>query len=241
MRKVFLGFFLSVLSISFAKTCPDEKTVEKKVRELTRRDFKVVEISKLKDLNLCQIVLKSGLRAVVIYTDKNFDYLITGNVFSLKEGKNLNEEAVKKHSRVSKKVLKDLEKLTDLKYNPGQKKYVYFISDPDCPFCRRTEPIIKKWAKEKGVEIRHIFFPLPIHPKAKDKAIDIICSGKGYEYVHKDFEPKHICEKGKEKVERNIRYLSKLGVSGTPTIIGQNGKVLIGMPRSEKDLDELIE
>ncbi len=241
MKKVLLSFGLFAFSISFAGSCPDKNTAEEKIKNLTRRNYEVVEINRLKDLNLCQIVLKSGLRPIVIYTDKNFDYLITGNVFSLKEGKNLNEEAVRKHAKVSKEVLKELERLTDLKYNPGQKNYVYFISDPDCPFCRRTEPIIKKWAKEREVEIRHIFFPLPIHPKAKPKAIDIICSGKGYEYVHKDFEPKNLCEKGKEKVEKNIRYLSKLGVSGTPTIIGQNGKVLIGMPRSEKDLDKLIE
>ncbi|GAB6065144.1 DsbC family protein [Aquifex pyrophilus] len=224
--------------LAFA-TCPPEKDVKDLVDKIFRGKPEIANVSPVKELNLCQVVVKNGLRPVVLYVNKDMSHLIVGNVIDLKEGKNLTAEARDKFAKVDEETLKELEKLTDLTYGEGN-KYVYFISDPDCPFCRRLEPVLKDWAKKNKVQIRHIFYPLPIHPKAKDKAVDIICSGKGYEYVHKDFEPKNLCEKGKEKVEKNIEFLSKLGVSGTPTLIGMNGKVQVGLPRSEEELDRLI-
>ncbi|HIP42461.1 MAG TPA: DsbC family protein [Aquifex aeolicus] len=238
MKKLSLISLIFFSSIVYA-SCPSPEKFEKKLEEITKRKLTVVEVSPIKGLKLCQAVIKNGLRPLVIYTDENLNYLISGNLIDIKSGKNLTTEAIKKYQRVSKEILKELENLVDFRYGRGE-KYVYFISDPDCPFCRGLEPILKEWAKENNVEIRHIFFPLPIHPKAKDKAIDIICSGKGYEYTHKDFEPKNLCDEGKKKIERNIEYLSELGVSGTPTLIGMNGQVLIGLPRSKNDLNELI-
>ncbi|RUM32526.1 MAG: DsbC family protein [Aquifex sp.] len=238
MKKISSISLMLFASIVYA-SCPSPEKFQKKLEEITQRKLNVVEVSPIEGLKLCQAVIKNGLRPLIIYTDENLNYLISGSLIDIKNGKNLTMETVKKYQKVSKDVLKELEKLVDLRYGKGE-KYVYFISDPDCPYCRRLEPILKEWAKENNVEIRHIFFPLPIHPKAKDKAIDIICSGKGYEYAHKDFEPKNLCDKGKEKIERNIKYLSELGVSGTPTLIGMNGQVLIGLPRSKNDLDELI-
>ncbi|WP_461831441.1 DsbC family protein [Aquifex sp.] len=230
-----LGF---IGGLAFA-TCPPEKDVKDLVGQIIRGKPEVVNLSPVKGLNLCQVVVKNGLRPIVLYVDKDMDYLIVGTVYDLKNRKNLTAEAQDRFAKVDEKTLKELEKLTDLTYGKGD-KYVYFISDPDCPFCRRLEPMLKDWAKKNNVQIRHIFYPLPIHPKAKDKAIDIICSGKGYEYAHKDFEPKNLCERGREKVEKNIEFLSKLGVSGTPTLIGMNGRVQVGLPRSEGELDKLI-
>jgi len=238
MKKLTLISLVLSASVVYA-SCPSPKELQKELEKITRQKFNVVEISPIKGLELCQAVIKNGLRPLVIYTDENLNYIISGNLIDIKRGKNLTAEITKKYQKVSKEVLKELENLVDLRYGKGE-KYVYFISDPDCPYCRRLEPILKEWAKENHVEIRHIFFPLPMHPKAKDKAIDIICTGKGYEYAHKDFEPQNLCDKGRKKVEKNIKYLSELGVSGTPTLIGMNGQVLIGLPGSKNDLNELI-
>ena len=235
----FLGLGLVLPAVVHA-SCPSKEELKEKLRDLLQGSWKIEAVKEIEDAELCAVVVKSGIRSVVLYVDEDVRYLFTGNLFDLKTKKNLTAELSKKYSKVSPEVLKKLEKLTDLKFNPGKEKYVYFISDPDCPFCRRLEPILKEWAKKNNVEIRHIFYPLPMHPKAKEKAIDIICSDKGYEYVHKDFEPKNLCEEGKKKIEENIKYLSKIGVTGTPTLIGMNGQVHVGLPRSEEELNKLI-
>ncbi len=243
MRKfltVFLGLSL-ILPATIYASCPSKEELRDKLKEIFHENWKIEAVEEIKGIELCAVVVKSGIRSMTIYVDKEVKYLFTGNLFNLKSKKNITAELSRKYSKVSPEVLKKLEQLTDLKFNEGKKKYVYFISDPDCPYCRKLEPIIKKWAKENNVEIRHIFYPLPMHPEAKDKAIDIICSKKGYEYVHKDFEPKNLCEEGKRKLEENIKFLSKIGVTGTPTLIGMNGQVHVGLPRSVGELNKLIQ
>ncbi|NPA33124.1 MAG: DsbC family protein [Aquificae bacterium] len=238
--KRFLGVFSSFVFAYAVASCPSPQEVEKVLEDLTLKKMKVETVKPLEELGLCVAVVKSGLKPLVIYVDKDLKYLISGNLIDIKKRENLTAKIANEYQKVSQEVLKELEQLTDLRFNQGAKKFVYFISDPDCPYCRKLEPILKKWAKENDVEIRHIFFPLPMHPKAKEKAIDIICSGKGYEYVHKDFEPKNLCEEGKKKIEKNIQVLSRIGVTGTPTLIGMNGKVIVGLPPSEEALNELI-
>lgn len=243
MKKILvaiLGVSLVLPAVATA-SCPSKEEVKKKLEEIFRGSWEIAAIKEVEDLDLCAVVVRSGIRSVVVYVDEDLKYLFAGNLFDLKAKKNLTAELAEKYAKVSPDVLKKLEKLTDYTYNKGHDKYIYFISDPDCPFCRRTAPILEKWAKKNGVEVRIIFFPLPMHPNAKSKAIDIICSkDKKYEEIHSDFEPKNLCEEGKKKVEENIKYLSKIGVSGTPTLIGMNGKVIPGLPRSEEELNKLI-
>ncbi len=240
-------FLLSLLSFIFLlpvlsrADCPSKDELRTKLKDVLRGDWSIVAVKKLNELDLCAVAVKSGIRSVVFFVDEDVNYLITGNLFDLKSKKNITAELAEKYAKVSPKILKELAGLTDYTYNKGHDKYIYFISDPECPFCRRTAPILKEWAKKNNVEVRIIFFPLPIHPKAKPKAIDIICSkNKKYEDIHSDFTPKNQCEEGKRKVEKNIRYLAKLGVSGTPTLIGMNGRVIFGVPRSEEELNKLI-
>ncbi|NPB06403.1 MAG: DsbC family protein [Aquificae bacterium] len=223
-----------------APSCPSKLAFQEKLKPLVGEGWQVVSVEPLKDLNLCAVVLKKGFNTFVLYMDPKLNYLISGHVIDVRRQVNVSRELANKYARVTEKELKKLEELTDLKFNEGAKKYVYFISDPDCPFCRKTEPILKEWAKKRGVEIRHIFFPLPMHPEAFDKAVDIVCSKKGYEYVHKDFKPENLCEEGRKKIERNVKELSQMGVSSTPTIVGMTGKVITGLPSDEKVLDELI-
>jgi thiol:disulfide interchange protein DsbC len=46
-------------------------------------------------------------------------------------------------------------------------KTVFEFTDPDCPYCRKAS----KYFEGRTDVTRHVFFyPLPRHPKAKDKA-----------------------------------------------------------------------
>ncbi|AAC07827.1 DsbC family protein [Aquifex aeolicus] len=234
-----LSFILLSAAFVYA-SCPEPSKFEEKLKEITQREWKVQAVSEVKDLGLCQVVVKRGLEPLVIYMDKDMNYLITGNVIDLKNGKNLTAETVRKYAKVSPEVLKELEKMTDLKFGKGD-KYVYFISDPHCPYCNRLAPILKNWADKNDVQIRVIFYPLPFHKGADEKAASLICKKDvKYEELHTKDKPEKVCEEGMEKVKKNVEYLSKLGVTGTPTLIGMNGKVLVGLPRSEKQLDELV-
>ncbi len=241
---------LIVLAVSFAllssckatqaKVCPDKNTVKTNLSKLINRNFSVESVKPMKKMKeFCEVVVKIGLRPVVLYTNGEGKNYIVGNAFDVDTKENLTQKTASKYMSVSKDILQKLEGLVNITYGKGD-KYVYYISDPDCPFCARLSPVIKEWAKKNGVQIKVILYPLPIHPKAKDKAVALVCDKKGFDDLHKEVNTKNQCEKGKKAIEENMQFLQKIGVSGTPTVIGMNGKYVVGLPRSMDELNSLV-
>ncbi len=123
---------------------------------------------------------------------------------------------------------------------------IVIFDDPDCPFCRKSIPLVKQLYEKNpnkvAVFIR--WFPLDFHPDARRKAEIIACSRDYFKAKEqlikgKDVKPdKKNCD-GEAIVERDMELGFKLGVSGTPTffIISSDGeneyadiKMIVGAP-----------
>ena len=224
-----------------SKACPTEDKIKAGVKDLIPQEFKVESVQMLKDIpGLCEVVIKVGAQPLVFYTDKEAKYVLAGSLISLADKKNITRERQQEFMKLSQEQLKELEKYTDFTF--GEKssgKFIYKFTDPDCPFCKRSEPIVEKWAKEKGVEVRVILFPLPIHPGAFPKSVSLICDKKGWEEYKSGYKSENQCEDGKRKVEENLALGERIGIGGTPTFVGSNGKIHSGLP-TEEDLNKLI-
>jgi thiol:disulfide interchange protein DsbC len=189
---------------------------------------------------ICEVVVKVGLKPIVIYTNSEAKNIIVGNLFNVETKENLTERTAQRHMTVSKDILAKLEKHVNMTYGKGD-KYIYYISDPDCPFCKRLSPVLKDWAEKNNVQIKVILYPLPIHPEAKNKSIAMVCDKRGYDDMHTYKNTKNLCEEGKRAIEANVKLMEEIGVTGTPTLIGMNGKYVVGLPRSLEDLKTLIQ
>jgi thiol:disulfide interchange protein DsbC len=222
--------------------CPTQEKIKTGVKELIPQEFKVESVQTLKDIpGLCEVVIKVGAQPLVFYTDKEMKYVMAGNLISLADKKNITRERQQEFMKVSQDLLKELEKHKDFAFGKvGSQKYIYLWTDPDCPFCKRSEPIVEKWAIEKGVEVRVILFPLPIHPQAFGKSVALVCDKKGWEEYKSGYNSNNQCEDGKKKIENNLKLAEKYGINGTPTFIGMNGKTHAGVP-TVQDLDRLIQ
>jgi thiol:disulfide interchange protein DsbC len=186
MRKALVfGLFASLVAASCqqGKMCPTEEKVKASMKELIPQEFRVESVQALKEIpGLCEVVIKVGAQPIVFYTDKEMKYVLAGDLLSLAEKKNITRERQQEFMKLSQDLLKDLEKHTDFVFGKvGSQRYIYLWTDPDCPFCKRSEPIVEKWANEKGVEVRVILFPLPIHPQAFEKSVSLVCDKKGWE------------------------------------------------------------
>jgi len=237
---LFASFVL--VSCQQGKACPKEDKVKASMKEFIPQEFRVESIQALKEIpGLCEVVIKVDGQPLVFYTDKEMRYVLAGNLLSLADKKNITRERQQEFMKVSQDLLKELEKHKDFAFGKvGSQKYVYMFTDPDCPFCKRSEPIVEKWANEKGVEVRVILFPLPIHPQAFGKSVALVCDKKGWEEYKSGYNSNNQCEDGKKKIESNLQLAEKYGISGTPTFIGMNGKIHVGLP-TEQDLDRLIQ
>ena len=167
----------------------------------------------------------------VFYVDSSGKYAMLGNLLDLSTKNSLTEQRTNALNRISWQQLP-----TDLAIvhviDQGKNKIALF-TDPDCPFCKRLEA--ETISKLSNVTVYYYFFPLAIHPHAVDHAKRILCA-ENPESALVGFMAKDL-PLGKNNTCDNAAKLSKMQaigtdvvqVSGTPTIVLPNGKLISGL------------
>lgn len=119
---------------------------------------------------------------------------------------------------------------------PSAPKKVIVFDDPDCPFCRKLHAELKEVVSKRDDIVFYIkLFPLiELHPKSYDKSKAIVCS-KSFKLLDDAFSGKDVpspsCET--KQIDMNIELASKLGITGTPTLILKNGEVIPGYAKAD--------
>jgi thiol:disulfide interchange protein DsbC len=123
--------------------------------------------------------------------------------------------------------------------NPQGIRKLYVFTDPDCAYCRKLHVELKKLEKiTPDVAIYVMLYPLQIHPQAYDKSRKIIAA-KSLEMLERAFNggdlPQPIGNEGSEAVDAIISFADNNGISGTPTLVLPDGRIMIGL----KDADSI--
>ncbi|NPA49948.1 MAG: DsbC family protein [Thermodesulfobacteria bacterium] len=225
--------FLGAQAVLANKSCPDPAELKETLKTLfAKQDFKVASVGPAPVEGLCEVILEAQGGKKLTYVDKNGRYLVVGRIIDIKARKDLTQERVTDLNRLSPAKLKELEEL--VAFSVGKGPEIFFVTDPDCPHCKRAEKILLPLAKEGKIKVKVILFPLEaLHPKAKEKAVAIICDGKGLEALIEGYQGKQ-CEAGLKKVEKTIATLPKLGIRATPTYIFPDGRVISGVLSAEQ-------
>jgi len=233
-------FYLSLGVGSLALACPTPQEVQKGFDNIFVAPLKVKEVKPAPIKGLCEVVAEFRHQKMVFYVDENGKYILLGNgpfanIVNMKTKENLTREEVQNLNKLSQSEVHELDKYVAFTY--GHKgKVVYLFTDPECPFCHRLEPTLKKLADEGKIQIKVILFPLPFHPHAREKAVAIVCKHIGWKGLFNQYwTPERMeklkdwqCEEGRELVRKSIEIGNKYGVSGTPTMITQEGKKIVG-------------
>jgi thiol:disulfide interchange protein DsbC len=123
----------------------------------------------------------------------------------------------------------------------GAKTVVEF-TDPDCPYCRKAS----KYFDGRSDVTRHVFFyPLPRHPKAKEKAQYVLSQMDSISAYHEVMSGKMdsvakfegITPRGIKLQEEQFESAKKQKVDSTPTFI-INGRIIVGF--DQKKIDEAL-
>ncbi len=212
-------------------SCPSKAALEKTIQKTFRQRLDVVDVKPVGSSGLCQVQIKFRNQNRLIYSDSKGDYLMAGQLFSTKDGKNLTREAMTEINRLTKDELEKLDKLTA--FVVGNKgPVVYFVTDPHCPYCKKAEQIIEPLAKEGKLTVKYVLFPLKFHKGAREECISIICDKKGLEGFRNRYRSENQCEKGKKQVDKTVNFLMSKGITGTPTYIFPDGRYHSGvMPK----------
>ena len=170
-----------------------------------------------------------------IYVLPNTEYIILGDIFSLK-GDRPESETEKDKGRLRLKILADLDQDSFIKFKSNNEKSVLTVfTDVECTYCRKFHSEIDEYLKN-GVSINYLAFPRTgIDSSSYEKMVAAWCSNEKKESITNlkndiDIELNN-CE---NPVENHFEIGRRIGVTGTPAIITQTGLLLPGyIPANE--------
>jgi thiol:disulfide interchange protein DsbC len=134
-------------------------------------------------------------------------------------------------------IASDLDFGKSITIGSGPKTVIEF-TDPDCPFCRQAS----KYFDGRSDVTRHVFFyPLPRHPRAKEKARFVLSmpdKAKAYHDVMSgkmDAAPRLASTtEGIKLQEEQLEIAKKHKVVSTPSFM-INGRIIVGFDKDKID------
>jgi len=155
-------------------------------------------------------------------------YMLQGDLYDLKARVNLSEQ---KRSEQRLALMRAVKEEDAIVFSPqGKARHtVYVFTDIDCGYCRRMHKEIKGYT-DLGIEIRYLAFPRTgIDTPSYYKAVSVWCAKDRKQAITE-------AKAGREPPERTCtnpvgaEYSlgSRVGVSGTPTLVFGDGSMLPG-------------
>ena len=226
MRLLFILLMLLPATLQAA----DDPNVAPKIADQIRQqngDMNIDSVWSTPVTGIYEIVVGSN----VYYVDRSGKYLITGHLFETAGKKDLTAARLEQINKIAWSVL-PLDKAIVSGDPKGAEMAVF--TDPDCPYCRKFEEVLKD---VKGVKVYTFLMPLiQLHPDAKRKSEAIWCAKDRHGALQQVMlNDKPITDSGCETPLDEIAALArKLKINGTPTIISKDGRKLGGMLPADK-------
>jgi len=165
--------------------------------------------------------------AEVFYVSADGRYLFNGNVVDLKAGKNLTEE---KRGQGRLKLISEVDEKSMLIFSPKEVKHrITVFTDIDCQYCRRLHQDMAE-LNNLGIEVRYLFFPRAgLGSKSYDKAVTVWCSANRQQALTDAKAGKSLSNKKCDNpIEKHMALVEKIGLTGTPSIILEDGTLIPG-------------
>lgn len=174
----------------------------------------------------------SGLYEVVIgprlfYVSEDGRYLIQGNVIDTKTRENLTES---KLAKAKKAAMDQVGEGTMIVFEPKEPKHTITVfTDIDCGYCRKLHREIDDFSKE-GIRVRYLFYPRAgVGSPSYKKAVSVWCADDRRQAMTDAKAGKDLEDKACDNPVQDHMLLGELmGVTGTPAIVLEDGKLVPG-------------
>lgn len=176
----------------------------------------------------------------VIYLNADASYLFRGELIDLKNRVNLTDMTLNKER---KKLVAGLADDQTVMYKPkGETKHtVTVFTDIDCPYCRKLHQEMDQYL-EAGIAVRYALYPRAgLNTPSYDKLVSVWCADDAPQAMTDAKSGKTLESKTCENpVQSHMELGQKLGVTGTPAILLENGQLLPGY-RPAKVLSPMLD
>ena len=194
-----------------------EATIRKNLSERIPQIPRIEEITRSPMAGLYEIRLSTN---EIYYSDAEGNFLIQGSLIDTKSKRNLTEEREAKLSAIDFGTLPFKDAITIVRGN-GKRKLAVF-EDPNCVYCKRFE---RDLAKVDNVTIYLFLYPI-LGDDSMAKSRNVWCAkdpaGAWSQLMTKEQTiPNANCNIA--AIERNVEFGRKFKITGTPTLIAQDG------------------
>lgn len=214
---------LMVGGLAFSAVASDEQRIQQKLNEIIPGS-PPAQIEKTPIEGLYQVILGPN----VIYITGDAQYLFNGNMVKIDTRENLTEAAL---NNARKQALDAMDPANMVIFPAkGESRHTITVfTDIDCPFCKKFHDEVPE-LNENGITVRYLAFPRsgPDTP-TYHKMVSIWCADNPAEAMDKakngsDPQTK-TCP---NPVVEHMIEAQNFGVSGTPSMILENGQMVPG-------------
>ena len=236
MYKIITTTALVLVATSISAKEPT-KAVKEGVKNLAPTAT-VTSMEKTPIKGISEIVINSGRGGEVYYISDDGKYLLNGNMFDTTSREDLTES---KKSGIRKDIITGFGKSERIDFLPKEMKHHIFVfTDIDCGYCRKMHNQIDEY-NELGIGISYLFYPRAgINSPAYDVAVTVWCSDDRQEALTNAKSGINLEKKTCDNpIEEQYKAGQSAGVTGTPAIVLENGKLMPGYLPPDKLLQRL--
>lgn len=163
-----------------------------------------------------------------VYLTADGKYALKGDIIDLHTNVNLTE-AKRSHARLDALVKIDRANMLVYPADKERKHSITVFTDIDCGYCRRMHQGIKQYTS-RGIEVKYVFYPRAGRNSASyQKAVSVWCADDRHAAMDKAKSGQPIENRTCDNpVNQHMDVADVVGVSGTPTIILQDGRRMPG-------------
>jgi thiol:disulfide interchange protein DsbC len=235
IKSIVVGFATACFFLSTHAQTSEIKTNKNSIQVIDKKIRAMYPNTKFTDIRpsvlpgLVEIVMGQN----IAYTDSQARYFIFGRVFDMKEQVDLTAQRLKEQ-RANQRVkypASFLNNAIKTVKGDGSRQLVVF-SDPNCPYCKNLE---RELAKLDNLTVYTFIYPV-LGDDSKTLAIATWCA-PDKSAAWRDLmlrQIRSILTSCVTPINENVTLGTQLGVTGTPTLIASDGRVLHGAASAEK-------
>ena len=238
---IVIVFFMGIALRSSAVALTELEGVRKRVDALLPELRSGLEIERIKETPVPGLyeVLLNGNRTLYISADGN--YFLVGDMYEVSSEGIVNlPELARQEKRKELMAKVDATSMISFKPASGLLATVSVFTDVDCTYCRKLHREMREYHK-KGIEVRYLAYPRAgIGSESYKKTVSAWCSSDPQRAIttlkRGDNIPSRTCP---NPVAAQYELGDRVGVTGTPSIVLSDGRMLPGYLSAEKLAEEL--
>ena len=235
MKYIQYPFFLICLLISTASTAEEKITENIRIGlQAIIPDVKVDSIKQAPIDGLYEVLLGTD----VFYMSADGRFVFRGELLDIQARRNLTEE-VRSVARVS--LLEELNGDDYIEFSSDKIEHaIYVFTDVDCGYCRKLHQDVPELNKS-GIAVRYLAFPRAGADSETGKEMSAVWCAKDRRQAMTDAKSNQSFKKEQcnSPVAKQYELGRALGVSGTPAIYLESGKMLPGYLPPKEILKQL--